>query len=234
MDIVSFVSNVPLFKGLPEAQIERIARIAQTRSYRRGEAVFADGDRADGFYIPMRGRGKIFKLSADGREQVLHIMGFQEPFGEVPVFAGGRFPAHAQVIEEAVLLFLPGPAFTGLIRDDPSLAMNMLALLSQRLRQFAGLVEQLSLKEAPGRLASYIMYLSDREKGASVVQLDIPKVLLANVLGTMPETVSRALGKMAADGVIEVEGRKITILDRKKLEALSSGTGSLREIDKEG
>ncbi len=228
MDIASFIANVPLFKGLPGAQIEKIARVAQTRAYRRGESVFSDGDLADGFYIPMRGRVKIFKLSADGREQVLHIMGFQEPFGEVPVFAGGRFPAHAQAIEEGLLLFLPASAFIGLIRDDPSLAMNMLALLSQRLRQFAGLVEQLSLKEAPGRLASYLIYLSDREKGASAVQLDISKALLANVLGTMPETVSRVLSKMAADGLIKVDGRRITILNRKRLEALSSGTGSLR------
>ena len=228
MDIPSFIANVPLFKGLPDGQIGRIARVAQTRTYRRGASVFSDGDPADGFYIPMRGRVKIYKLSADGREQVLHIMGFQEPFGEVPVFAGGRFPAHAQAIEESLLLFLPASAFVGLIREDPSLAMNMLALLSQRLRQFAGLVEQLSLKEAPGRLASYLIYLSDRGKGASVVQLDIPKALLANVLGAMPETVSRALSRMAAEGLIKVEGRRITILDRKRLEALSSGTASLR------
>ncbi len=227
MDIVSFIANVPLFQGLPDGQIEKIAGIAESRKYRRGEAVFSDGDPADGFYIPMTGRVKIFKLSADGREQVLHIMGFQEPFGEVPVFAGGRFPAHAQAIEESRLLFLPGAAFIGLIREDPSFAMNMLALLSQRLRQFAGLVEQLSLREAPGRLASYLIYLSDRDNGAAIVQLDIPKALLANVLGTMPETVSRTLGKMTSDAIIEVDGRRIKILDRGKLEALSSGTGSL-------
>ena len=86
--------------------------------------------------------------------------------------------------------------------------MNMLALLSQRLRQFAGLVEQLSLREAPGRLASYLIYLSDRDNGAAIVQLDIPKALLANVLGTMPETVSRTLGKMTSDAIIEVDGRR--------------------------
>jgi CRP/FNR family transcriptional regulator len=228
MDIPSFIARAPLFKGLPGAQLDRIAGIAEPRTYRRGEVVFSDGEEADGFYIPMRGRVKIFKLSPEGKEQVLHIMGFQEPFGEVPVFTGGRFPAHAQAIEESLLIFFRGSAFTDLVRDDPSLAMNMLALLSQRLRQFAGLVEELSLKEVPARLASYLIYLSDRAKGEPIVQLDIPKTLLANVLGTMPETVSRVLGRMAAEGIIEVEGRRIRLLDRARLDDLSSGAGSLR------
>lgn len=228
MDIAGFIANVPLFKGLPAAQLARIAKIAEARTYRRNDVVFADGGQADGFYVPMTGRVKIFKMSADGKEQVLHIMGFQEPFGEVPVFSGGRFPAHAQAIEDSVIVFFPAPAFIALVKDDPTLAINMLGLLSARLRQFAALVEQLSLKEVPGRLASYLIYLSDSAEGASIVQLDIPKTLLANVLGTIPETISRVLGKMAADGIIEVEGRSIRLIDRQRLEALSSGTGPSR------
>ncbi|MGD0229271.1 MAG: Crp/Fnr family transcriptional regulator [Syntrophorhabdales bacterium] len=227
MDIPSFLANVPLFKGLPAHQLDRIARITTAKACRRGEVVFSDGEQAAAFYVVMSGRVKIFKLSPEGKEQVLHIIGFQEPFGEVPVFAGERFPANAQAIEESLLAYIAGPAFIGLIGSDPSLAMNMLALLSRRLRQFTGLVEQLSLKEVPGRLASYLIYLSDRARGAALVQLDIPKTLLANVLGTIPETISRVLGKMAAEGLIEVEGRKIRLLDRKRLEDLSSGTGSL-------
>ncbi len=223
VDILSFVANVPLFKGLPADQIARIAGIAVSRVYRRGETVFSDFDVADGFYVPMRGRIKIFKLSPEGKEQVLHIMGLQEPFGEAAVFSGGRFPAHAQAIEESLLIFFPAPAFVELVRHDPTLSMNMLALLSRRLKQFAGLVEQLSLKEVPGRLASYLIYVSDRTQGAALIELDISKTLLANVLGTIPETVSRVLGKMASDGLIEVDGRRIRLLERKKLEELSRG-----------
>lgn len=221
----SFIAMVPLFKGLPEDQIERLARIATRRSFKRGEAIFTDGEAADGFYVIVTGRVKIFKLSPEGKEQVLHLVGFQEPFGEVPVFAGGNFPAHAQALEESLLLFFPRTAFIDLIRSDPSLAMNMLAVLSRRLRQFTGLIEGLSLKEVPARLASYLVYLSDRAKDDPFVQLDIPKTLLANVLGTIPETVSRVLGKMASEGLIEVEGRRIRLLDRKRLAALSEGSG---------
>jgi CRP/FNR family transcriptional regulator len=221
----SFIARVPLFKGLPEDQVERLARIATRRSFKRGEIVFTDGAAADGFYVIVRGRVKIFKLSPEGKEQVLHLVEFQEPFGEVPVFAGGNFPAHAQALEESLLLFFPRPAFIDLIRSDPSLAMNMLAVLSRRLRQFAGLIEGLSLKEVPARLASYLIYLSDRAKDDPFVQLDIPKTLLANVLGTIPETLSRVLGKMASEGLIEVKGRRIRLLDRKRLAALSEGSG---------
>ncbi len=223
MDILSFIDHVPLFKGLPSEQLERLARIAAFRTIKRGEVLFVDGEEANGFYVTVRGRVKVYKLSPEGKEQVLHIVEFPEPFGEVPVFSGGRFPANAQAIEESLLIFFPRPAFVELIRNDPSLAMNMLALLAGRLRQFAGLIEGLSLKEVPGRLASYLIYLSDKSGGHNSLELDIPKGLLANLLGTIPETLSRILARMTAEGLVEVEGRRITLLDRKRLEDLSSG-----------
>ena len=227
MDILSFMDHVPLFKGLPTEQLERLARVATFRTAKRGEVLFTDGEEANGFYVTVRGRVKVYKLSLEGKEQVLHIVEFPEPFGEVPVFAGGRFPANAQAIEESLLVFFPRPAFVELVGSDPSLAMNMLALLARRLRQFASVIEGLSLKEVPSRLASYLIYLSEREGGNRVLDLDIPKALLANLLGTIPETLSRILSRMTAEGLIGVEGRRITLLDRKKLENLSSGTTAL-------
>jgi CRP/FNR family transcriptional regulator len=206
---------------LPKNQLERLARTTVYRTAKRGEMIFSEGQEATGFYVTVRGRVKIFKVSPEGKEQILHIMGFQEPFGEVPVFSGSNFPASAQAIEESLLVFFPRDAFVELITNDPSLAMNMLAVLSKRLRQFANLIEELSLKEVPGRLASYIVYLSKRSKDADELELDIPKTLLAHFLGTIPETISRALARMASDGIILVEGRKISILDRKRLEELS-------------
>lgn len=225
-DVLSFLDNVPLFKGLPGDQLEKLARVAGSRNVKRGELVFSEGDEANGFYVVVRGRVKVYKVSPEGKEQVLHIMEFPEPFGEVPVFAGGRFPANVQALEESLLLFFPRSAFVDLVRSDPSLAMNMLAVLSARLRQFAGLIESLSLKEVPGRLASYLIYLSDRT-GGNLVELDIPKALLANLLGTIPETLSRILAKMTAEGLIDVEGRRITLRDRQRLEDISSGLSGL-------
>lgn len=220
MNIASFIANVPLFEGLPEKQILHLAHIAIVRKVKRGELIFSEGQEATGFYVSVRGRIKIFKVSPEGKEQILHIMGFQEPFGEVPVFSGTSFPASAQAIEEGVLVFFPRVAFVDLVRGDPSLAMNMLAVLSRRLRQFANLIEELSLKEVPGRLASYLIYLSEKSKGVDTIELDIPKTLLAHFLGTIPETVSRTLARMSADGLIRMKGRKITLLDRRRLEEL--------------
>lgn len=220
MKIASFIANVPLFKGLPEEQIDRLAHIAELKTVKRGDIIFSEGQEATGFYVAVRGRVKIFKISPEGKEQILHIIGFQEPFGEVPVFSGTSFPASAQAIEEGLLVFFPRAAFVDLVEKDPSLAMNMLAVLSRRLRQFANLIEELSLKEVPGRLASYLIYLSDKSGGVDTVDLDIPKTLLAHVLGTIPETMSRTLTRMSAEGLIRVKGRKITLVDRKRLEEL--------------
>jgi CRP/FNR family transcriptional regulator, dissimilatory nitrate respiration regulator len=224
--IVNFISNVTLFKGLPDAQIERLSRISETRGYKRGELVFSEGDAADGLYILYLGRVKIFKLSSDGKEQILHIIEPGEPFGEVAVFLGAAFPAYAEALEESTAVFFPRRAFVDLIKDDPYLAMNMLAILSHRLKYFTRLIEDLSLKEVPQRFAAYLLYGS-AEAGRDYVHLNIAKGQLASLLGTIPETLSRILGKMVQVGLIEVEGRKIMVLDRVALEAIVSGKQTL-------
>jgi CRP/FNR family transcriptional regulator, dissimilatory nitrate respiration regulator len=227
MEIESFIGNVPLFKGLPPAQLQKLASIAVYKSYKRGQRIFSEGEEATGFCILIVGRVKVAKLAPDGKEQILHILGILEPFGEVPVFAGERFPANAEAMEDSKVLFLPREAFIHLIKKEPSVAMNMLALLSRRLRQFSSLIESLSLKGVPGRLASYLLYLSRRHQGSDLLELDVSKTLLANFLGTIPETLSRILAKMIQEGLIEVKGRRIRLLNRSGLEEISTGTKSL-------
>lgn len=220
--IASFISHATLFRGLPESEVERLARISRTCTYKRGETIFTEGTPADGLYILYLGRIKIYKLSPAGKEQILHIIEPGEPFGEVPVFLGTTFPAFAEALEESKALFFPRDEFVSLIREDPFLAMNMLAILSQRLRYFARLIEDLSLKEVPQRFAAYLLSGSE-ETGREYVHLEIGKGQLASLLGTIPETLSRILGKMAQEGLIGVEGRKITLVDKKGLEGVASG-----------
>jgi CRP-like cAMP-binding protein len=217
------LSNIPLFKGLPKVQLQDLTRIAADKHFTKGETVFSEGDQGNGFYVVVDGLVKIFKLSIDGKEQILHIFGSGEPFGEVPVFAGQDFPAHAEAIAESRLLFFPREAFAALISENPSLALNMLALLSMRLRHFTVQVEQLSLKEVPGRLATYLRYLSDEKGGATSIDLNISKGQLASLLGTIPETLSRIFARMMQQGLIEVEGPRINITDQSGLEALATG-----------
>ncbi len=103
----------------------------------------------------------------------------------------------------------------------------MLAVLSRRLRRFAALVDDLALKEVPGRLAAHLLILSGRQQGNDNLELEIPKTLLAAMLGTIPETLSRILTKMVKQGLIQSDGPRIRILDRETLQDLADGTKRL-------
>ena len=223
-DIGDVLSSTPLFQGLSQSQIDEIANITLVRRYRRGESIFMEGDVADGFYIVAAGQVKIFKSSPEGKEQILHIYGPGNPFGEVPVFSGTRFPANAVALAASRILFLPRRAFVELITRHPSLSMNMLGELSMRLRQFTIQIENLSLKEVPARLASYLIYLAEEQQAERRVTLGISKGQLASLLGTIPETLSRIFAKMSAQELIQVDGAEIRLLDRQALaEVAESG-----------
>ncbi len=221
--IASQIARVPLFEGLPGQQHRELAGIALVRSYKKGEPVFFEGEQGAGFFVVLAGRVKVFKVSPEGKEQILHMFESGECFGEVAVFTGQGYPANAQSESKSSLLFFPRAGFMELIAKEPSLALNMLAILSMRLRRFAGLVENLSLKEVPGRLAAYLLYLSEKEKNNNALKLDISKSQLAGLLGTIPETLSRILNRMNRLKLIRSDGSNITILDRAALEELAAG-----------
>ncbi|MBT8373866.1 MAG: Crp/Fnr family transcriptional regulator, partial [Deltaproteobacteria bacterium] len=171
--------------------------------------------------IVVEGRVKVFKLSPDGKEHILHIVGPGETFGQVAVYAGRSFPASSATITKSHLLFIPRVTFVKLIADNPSLAMSMLAVLSLRLREFTVQIENLSLKEVPGRLASYLIYLADEQKTGDDISLPISKGQLASLLGTIPETLSRIFTKISTQNLIEVNGKEIKILDRTGINDLA-------------
>jgi CRP/FNR family transcriptional regulator len=221
-EILSAIAAVPAFSGLAEHELIKIKEIAVEKTSSKGAVIFSEGDKATGFFVVVAGQIKIYKLSPEGKEQILHIFGPGEPVGEVPVFTGRNFPANAQAISSSHLLFFPRAAFLDLISRNPSLSLNMLAVLSKRLRQFTVQIENLSLKEVPGRLASYLIVLADEQVDADEVTLPISKGQLASLLGTIPETLSRIFNKMGTRGLIMVNGRRIRILDRSGLEETSA------------
>ena len=217
----NILSSILGFSGLSQNQLEALRQIVIDRHFNKGEIIFSEGDEGNGFYVVADGKVKIFKSSIEGKEQILHIYGPGNPFGEVPVFSGKQFPANAQAMVKSHLLFFPRTAFVALLANNPSLAMNMLAVLSMRLREFTVQIENLSLKEVPGRLASYLIYLADEQKTGDHISLTISKGQLASLLGTIPETLSRILAKMSSRHLIEVNGRDIKLLDRKDLDDLA-------------
>jgi CRP-like cAMP-binding protein len=227
MDITKIIASIPLFEGLSPKQYEDLAAIATAKTFRRGQIFFSEGDDGGGFYVIIAGRVKIFKLSPEGKEQILHIMEKEEPFGEAAVFAGDHYPASAQALVETEILFFPRNAFVELIGHNPSLALNMLAFLSRRLRTLSALVEDLSLKEVPGRLAAYLLFLHERNGEAAVIELDISKNQMAGLLGTIPETLSRILKRMSKEKLIKAGARSINILDTKRLAELADGSRRL-------
>ncbi|OPY91001.1 MAG: cAMP receptor protein [Syntrophus sp. PtaU1.Bin208] len=225
-NILKILRSIPLFHGLSEAQLDQIRDIARDRLFDKGKEIFAEGEEGEGFYVVASGQVKIYKLSLEGKEQILHIYGPGNSFGEVAVFSGKRFPAHASTLLKSHLLFFPRTAFVSLISGNPSLCLNLLADLSLRLRQFTVQIENLTLKEVPGRLASYLLYLSDEEGQGDHLSLSISKGQLASLLGTIPETLSRILSRMSSADLIEVKGKEITIRDLDGLRELAE-TGKL-------
>lgn len=220
--------GIPLFEGLPLAQLKALAGICRLCTYRKGQLIFAEGDEGVGFYIVQSGRVRIFKLSPEGgKEQIIHFFGPGDSFGEVAVFTSQGFPAYAKAEISSHLLFFPRAEFVALIREDPSLALNMLALLSLRLHRFTRLIEDLSLKEVPARLAAHLIYLSERDGNSAEIKLDTSKAQLAALLGTIPATLSRIMTRMGRQRLIRTEGNCITILDRIGLQETASAERKL-------
>jgi len=215
------IFTIPLFNGLPEDQIAAIKQIAIEKQINKGEIIFSEGDEAKGFFVIAEGRVKVFKVSPEGKEQILHIFGPGQPFGEVPVFTGQRFPANVQAIDKTRVLFFPRVAIVDLISENPSLALNMLAVMSKKLHEFAVQIENLSLKEIPARLASYLIFLANEQDKDAVVTLNISKGQLASILGTIPETLSRIFARLSGYNLIRVDGKEITLLDRRGLENMA-------------
>ena len=224
--IIKNLKTIPLFSGLADEHLEKISSIASTSKFDKGEMIFHEGDKGNGFYMVEKGKVKIFKLSFEGKEQILHIYGPGNTFGEVPVFEGKNFPASSMALEKSIIIFLPRNKFVDLITQTPGLGMILLADLSKRLRDFTIQIENLSLKEVPARLAAYILTLSKEQQNEKQVTLPISKAQLANLIGTTPETVSRILKKMMSSSYIEVQTKTILINDLEGLLELSE-SGSL-------
>ncbi|HBB33323.1 MAG TPA: Crp/Fnr family transcriptional regulator [Cyanobacteria bacterium UBA8803] len=208
---------------MPKEQLDAIAQIAIAKTYAKGEIIFEEGEEGRGFFVVCSGRVKVFKISAEGKEQILGLFGPKDHFAEVPAFDGQCFPASAAALEKSQLLFFPRSAFLGLLEQHPTIAIAMLAIFARHLRQFARLIEDLSLKEVPGRLAAYLLYLSEHNCTSSEVELDMTKAQLAAVLGTIPETLSRVFAKLGQEGLIAINGSRIQLLDRQRLTAWAEG-----------
>ena len=139
--MIEKLKTIPLFSNLESEHFSKIIHLIKLLKFEKGTFIFNEGEPGNGFYIVDTGKVKIFKLSFEGKEQILHIYGPGKPFGEVPVFEGNNFPASAMAMAKSQVIFIPRDKFVKLIADTPGLAMNMLGMLSMRLREFTIQIE---------------------------------------------------------------------------------------------
>jgi len=225
MDIFKLMYRVALFEGVPADSLRSLAERASYRIFKAGETVVGEMEAVQAFYVVVSGQLKLYKSSPEGKEQTLYLLGPGEPFGMCTAFATDSFPASAAALEESAVLIIPGLALQAVAMKEPALLLNVIHVLSRRLKESMSLIESLSLKEIPQRLASFLLLSPGKgtREGRDQVQLTITHRELAKILGATPEALSRALKKMASDRLLTVEGRKIGILDRHGLEALAEG-----------
>ncbi|WP_421658367.1 Crp/Fnr family transcriptional regulator [Leptothermofonsia sp. ETS-13] len=230
-----WLQTTMIFRGLSPLQLSRLLQIAQLQTWQKDELIFQQDSPATGFFVVKTGRVKVFKVSSTGKEQILNIFETGDNFAEVAALDGHPFPASAAALDWVELIFFPRLAFLELLHEDPSIAINMLISVSKHLRHLVGVIEDLSFKDVPQRLAEYLLQLSDvgstsagdRLKSLNSVTLDLTKTQLAAALGTIPATLSRAFYRLSSEGIITVSGSHITILDRDRLQTLSQNESRL-------
>jgi CRP/FNR family transcriptional regulator, dissimilatory nitrate respiration regulator len=225
MENKEIIKKALLFSGLAEEHLAEVAEIAVRRPFVKGESLFTEGEKAQGFYLLAEGSLKLCKISPDGREKVLHMVHPVETFAEAAFFGDGSYPAEARGVEKGEVLYFPRDSFMGLLERNPRFSMNLIASLSMLLRRFARQIEELSFADAPARLASYLIDLAGRKstsfQGKTYLELDMRKGELASRLGTVSETLSRTFRKLKDEGVLEVDGNKVVILNMERLKMVA-------------
>lgn len=213
-------ANLPLFREIGEAKIQRIAKGTQEVRIAKGEALFQKGDPANGFYIVVYGRVKLAFSSLHGVEKVVHLIGPGNSFGEAVMFLNKPYPVYAQALEDSLLLHVDKDVLFHEIDIDPGFARKMLAGLSTRLHSLISDVESYSLRSSTQRVIGYLLQQeSETPHPSGEIQISLPasKMVIASRLNITPETFSRILHNLTEAGFIAVDGKSVRILDIGKL-----------------
>ena len=213
-------ANLPLFREIGEAKIQRIAKGTQEVRIAKGEALFQKGDPANGFYIVVYGRVKLAFSSLHGVEKVVHLIGPGNSFGEAVMFLNKPYPVYAQALEDSLLLHVDKDVLFHEIDIDPGFARKMLAGLSTRLHSLISDVESYSLRSSTQRVIGYLLQQeSETPYPSGEIQISLPasKMVIASRLNITPETFSRILHNLTEAGFIAVDGKSVRILDIGKL-----------------
>lgn len=220
-DKVAALGRTPLFKELDAEPLRALAARAVEGRFRKDELLFLAGEEARGLYVIVEGAVRAFRESPDGREQVIHVERAGATVTEVPVFDDGQFPSSAAAETDSTLLFIDKRDVRNLCREHPQIALAALKVLAGRLRRCAELVETLSLREVGVRVARLLLAEArargERTAQGYVVTLALTNQQVAARVGSVREVVSRALARLQQDGLVKLEGRRLSIPDETAL-----------------
>ncbi|MEZ7197427.1 Crp/Fnr family transcriptional regulator [Pseudodesulfovibrio karagichevae] len=203
------IRALPIFDRLDDDQLERLASHAEVLRFPRKSLFFSEDNSAKGLHVLLTGQVKLFRLAEDGKEQTIFVFGPGEPFCLCSTFSDGKLPANLGALEDSRVLFIRPKEYERMVREDPSILLTMMRVMSRRLKEAMDMIDSLSLKQVPSRLMAYFQ---SRHQGGRVT-LDLSQRELAKIIGITPEALSRTLRKMADNGDIRMDGNDIFLLD---------------------
>ncbi len=210
-----------LFQGVDEEASEALARSFEFLDLARGAVIFKEGEQGDSLYIVLAGKVKIGRKSADGRENLLAVMGPSDQFGELSLFDPGPRTSTASALTDVRVARLPKSALRPWLTDRPDLAERLLRVIARRLRRTNNIVADLIFTDVPGRVAKALLSLSKQfgqQEGDHLrVTHDLTQEELAQLVGASRETVNKALADFAQRSWLRLEGKSVIILDAERL-----------------
>jgi len=220
--VTNTLRSCQLFTGLPQPDLANIAAVTVVKSLEKGEYLFHEGDPASGFYVIQRGAINVHRVTAAGKEQVIHVFRTGDSFAEVALAAPTGYPADARALENTQVLLVQKDGILALLKRQPELALRMLGSMSSHLRVLVGQIEDLTVKDVETRLANWLVKRCPNPQSEAPVKIELTtnKRVLAAELGTVSETFSRTLAKFREQKLIIVKGKTVTVLSPAKLQAL--------------
>ncbi len=220
--ITNTLRSCQLFTGLPKPDLDNIAAVTVVKSLEKGEYLFHEGDPASGFYVIQRGAVNVHRVTAAGKEQVIHVFRTGDSFAEVALAAPTGYPADARALESTQVLLVQKDGILALLKRQPELALRMLGSMSSHLRVLVGQIEDLTVKDVETRLANWLVKRCPNSQSETPVKIEltVAKRVLAAELGTVGETFSRTLAKFRELKLLTVKGKTVTVLSPAKLSAL--------------
>lgn len=214
----NIIESVFLFEGFSDDEFKQLFKIIDIKSFKKNSLVFIEGTIAREFYIVASGKVKIYKLSQNGDEHILHIHIAGDIIAEASIFDLKVYPAFCMALEETQLISIPNDKFYSFLEKNPKLALKLLATYSKRLREFVAKIADLSFRNVKSRLARFILDECGNMNGCKI---KLSKKELSSYLGTIPETLSRSLDYLKKNKLIEEKGEYIYIIDKEKLKIIS-------------